>query len=176
MRPPRAHSRAFSLLELVVVIVVIGVIAAIAGPRLSRAAATAKESACAATLRGYVQAIEQFQGTEGRWPAGITPSLLGLKTLPPNPYGGSGVNPVLRDTSGDASLLHPVVKTFRTNDPSAKTWWYNPENGEFRALVPQTSDSTSDMALYVRLNGAYGPADLRPDGALGGATVDIGLN
>lgn len=173
MSTPRAHSRAFSLLELVVVIVVIGVIAAIAGPRLSRAAATAKESACAATLRGYVQAIEQFQGTEGRWPTGITPSLLGLRTLPPNPYGGSGVNPVQRDTSGDESLLHPALKTFRTNDPSAKTWWYNPANGEFRALVPQTSNSAEDMALYVRLNGPVAPGDIEPDALLGGTAIEI---
>lgn len=53
--------RAFSLIELVIVIVIIGVLAAIAVPRLSRGATTAGENALAANLAVIRNAIELFQ-------------------------------------------------------------------------------------------------------------------
>lgn len=135
------------------VIVVIATVAAIAVPRLSRAAAGARESACRAGLRTYQQALELYQGEHGAYPNGITPSILTTRALIPSPFGGSLTNPILTDSSGDASLEHPIVKRFRADNPAAKTWWYNPANGAFRALVPQTSDAAWDAALYAQLNG-----------------------
>jgi prepilin-type N-terminal cleavage/methylation domain-containing protein len=154
MRRRHSHSRAFSLLELVVVIVVIGVVAAMAIPRMSRAAATARESACIATIRVYANGIEQFEAIHGRYPAGITPSVIGLNYLPASPFGGSPTAPVLNDPGGDASQAHPADKRFRADSPAAKTFWYNRANGLFRALVPQTPDSDFDAWLYNRLNGS----------------------
>jgi len=136
-----------------VVIVVIATVAAIAVPRMSRAAAGARESACRAGLRTYLQALELYQGEHGTYPSGITPSILSTRELIPNPFGGSLTNPILRDSSGDASLQHPMTKRFRADNPAAKTWWYNPANGAFRALVPQTGDAAWDAALYESLNG-----------------------
>lgn len=135
------------------VIVVIATIAAIAVPRMSRAAAGAKESACRAGLRTYLQALELYQGEHGGYPSGVTPSILSTRELIPNPFGGSLTNPILRDSSGDAALQHPMTKRFQADNPAAKTWWYNPANGAFRALVPQTDDPAWDAALYVHLNG-----------------------
>lgn len=108
-----------------------------------------------------MQALELYEGEHGTYPSGITPSILSTRALIPNPFGGSLTNPILRDSSGDASLHHPRIKRFRTDDPAAKTWWYNPANGAFRALVPQTNDAAWDAALYAHLNGsAPEPAEI----------------
>ena len=50
--------RAFSLVELVIVIVIIGILAAIAVPRISRGAIGASESALKKTLGGFRSAID----------------------------------------------------------------------------------------------------------------------
>ncbi len=157
------------------VIVVIATIAAIAVPRMSRAAAGARESACRAGLRTYMQALELYEGEHGAYPNGITPSILSTRALIPNPFGGSLTNPVLRDSSGDASLQHPSVKRFRADNPAAKAWWYNPANGAFRALVPETSDAAWDAALYTSLNGApvgAVPADIGAT-EIGEGTIEL---
>jgi prepilin-type N-terminal cleavage/methylation domain-containing protein len=59
------RSRAFSLLELVIVVVVIGIIAAIAIPRMSRGAAGASDSALIADLAVLRNAIDLFATEHG---------------------------------------------------------------------------------------------------------------
>jgi prepilin-type N-terminal cleavage/methylation domain-containing protein len=58
--------RAFSLIELVIVIVIIGVLAAIAVPRLSRGAAAANENALAANLSVVRGALEMYAAEHGQ--------------------------------------------------------------------------------------------------------------
>jgi prepilin-type N-terminal cleavage/methylation domain-containing protein len=58
--------RAFSLVELVIVIVIIGVLAAIAVPRLSRGATAATENALSANLAAMRSAIELFYAEHGQ--------------------------------------------------------------------------------------------------------------
>jgi general secretion pathway protein G len=59
-------NRAFSLIELVIVIVIIGVLAAIAVPRLSRGATSAGENALAANLAAMRSAVELFYAEHGQ--------------------------------------------------------------------------------------------------------------
>jgi prepilin-type N-terminal cleavage/methylation domain-containing protein len=54
------RNRAFSLLELAIVTVIIGIIAAIAVPRFSRGAASARESAIVADLARLQSAIDRY--------------------------------------------------------------------------------------------------------------------
>lgn len=54
------RARAFSLVELVIVTVIIGIIAAIAVPRFSRAAETARENALVADLSLLQSAIDRY--------------------------------------------------------------------------------------------------------------------
>ena len=65
-RRPFGLKRAFSLVELVIVIVIIGVLAAIAVPRLSRGATTASENALSANLAAMRSAIELFYAEHGQ--------------------------------------------------------------------------------------------------------------
>ena len=65
----RTKGRAFSLVELVIVLVIIGVIAAIAVPRLTRGATNASATALAADLAALRNAIELYRAEhEGAFP------------------------------------------------------------------------------------------------------------
>lgn len=57
--------RAFSLIELVIVVVIIGIIAAIAIPRMSRGATAAAENSLKANLSLMRNALELFQTENG---------------------------------------------------------------------------------------------------------------
>ena len=63
------RTRAFSLIELVIVIVIIGAISAIAIPRLTRGATQSQAAALKANLAVMRNAIEQYRAEhEGRFP------------------------------------------------------------------------------------------------------------
>jgi len=66
--------RAFSLLELVIVVVILGILAAIAVPRMSRSATAAADNAVMADLAVLRNAIDLFQTEHG----GTYPSLTDL--------------------------------------------------------------------------------------------------
>lgn len=59
------RNRAFSLVELVIVTVIIGIIAAIAVPRFSRGAASARESAIVSDLACLQSAIDRYTAEHG---------------------------------------------------------------------------------------------------------------
>lgn len=66
----QARNKAFSLVELVIVLVIIGVIAAIAIPRLTRGATNAGATAVAADLAALRNAIELYRAEhEGIFPS-----------------------------------------------------------------------------------------------------------
>lgn len=65
----RIGKRAFSLLELVIVVVIIGIIAAIAIPRMSRGTAGATDSALAGDLAVLRNAVDLFAAEhDGKYP------------------------------------------------------------------------------------------------------------
>ncbi|HEX8877373.1 MAG TPA: type II secretion system protein [Phycisphaerales bacterium] len=66
--------RAFSLLELVIVVVILGILAAIAVPRMSRSATNAADNAVAANLAILRNAVDLFSTEHG----GTYPSLANL--------------------------------------------------------------------------------------------------
>ncbi len=61
----RRHAKAFSLVELVIVVVILGVLAAIAVPRLSRGAGGAEESALRADLAALRTSIDLYAAEHG---------------------------------------------------------------------------------------------------------------
>ena len=61
-RPP---ARAFSLIELVIVVVILGVVAAIAAPRLSNAAGNASDSAVSGSLAVLTKAADMYSAEHG---------------------------------------------------------------------------------------------------------------
>jgi prepilin-type N-terminal cleavage/methylation domain-containing protein len=66
--PRRDRTRAFSLVELVIVVTIIGVIASIAVPRISTAASRASANALEATVNNVRKAIDVYYAEHGRFP------------------------------------------------------------------------------------------------------------
>lgn len=67
------RARAFSLVELVIVVVIIGVVAAIAVPRVTTASRRAKANALEATMASVRQAMELYYADHRKYP-GYNPS------------------------------------------------------------------------------------------------------
>ncbi len=61
-----------TLVEVLIVVLILGALSAIAVPRLSRSAATAKNRACAANIERMNSQIELYQHDTGSWPAALT--------------------------------------------------------------------------------------------------------
>jgi prepilin-type N-terminal cleavage/methylation domain-containing protein len=70
MAPRRSTSRAFSLIELVIVVVIFGIVAAVAIPRMSSAAQSASVARVSADIDELQRAIDRYTiEHEGRSPA-----------------------------------------------------------------------------------------------------------
>jgi general secretion pathway protein G len=68
LRDTRMRARAFSLVEMVIVVVIVGVVAAIAVPRVTTASRQAKVNALEATMANIRQAMELYYADHGRYP------------------------------------------------------------------------------------------------------------
>jgi prepilin-type N-terminal cleavage/methylation domain-containing protein len=64
--------KAFTLVELLIVVLIIGALAAIAIPRIGTSAANAKINACKTNVDTINSQIELYMANEGVWPAALT--------------------------------------------------------------------------------------------------------
>ncbi len=105
--------RAFSMIELVIVVVIAGIIAAIAVPRVSGYAARAKERRVVADMGTLQKAAEMFSAEHGGLPVGeqvggssVTSGVLQLRMTQRTAYDGTGV--------GD-TVFGPYLRSFPEN-------------------------------------------------------------
>ncbi len=92
-------TRAFTLIELMIVIAIIGVLAAILIPNFLHARAESASSACEGNLKNIATALEEYAiDNGGQYPSGtqaVTPALFGgspnnyLNATPVDPAGGA---------------------------------------------------------------------------------------
>ncbi len=140
--------RAFSLIELVVVVVILGVIGAIAVPRMSGMASRAKVQGAAGAVQAVRSVIEEYRAINGSPPATLgTESFYG-KSRPRNPYAPLGPTDIEILAAG-VSVTEPVEKT----TTASRAFWYNSDNGEFRARVADLGSALATVELYNAVNG-----------------------
>lgn len=143
------RARAFSLLELVVVVVIIGVIAAIAVPRMSGFAAGSKVQAAASSARTMQEKVIEYQGLEGVWPSTIDPNWFMGGQIPANPYDARTPRTV-QVVNGGASVTEPTIKVVGGGKAA---YWYNRDNGQVRIRVAELGGPAATVALYNAVNG-----------------------
>ncbi|MCL4220346.1 MAG: prepilin-type N-terminal cleavage/methylation domain-containing protein [Phycisphaerales bacterium] len=141
--------RAFSLLELVVVVVIIGVIAAIAVPRMSGFAAGSKVQAAASSVRAMQEKVIEYQGLMGEWPSTIDPNWFLGGRIPSNPYAGNPSRGV-QAVNGGAGVTEPTIKVVGGGKAA---YWYNRDNGQVRVRVADLGNAAATIALYNAVNG-----------------------
>ena len=64
--------KGFTLVELLIVVLIIGALAAIAIPRISTSAATAKTNACNTNVDTINTQIEMYYANNSAWPSALT--------------------------------------------------------------------------------------------------------
>jgi len=91
-----SHRKAFTLIEMLVVIAIIAVLIAVLLPALSTARAMSRRSACAGNLSGIGKAMAFYASAEGTFPTNMPPKTtarLGKWINPPTP----GTAPITED-------------------------------------------------------------------------------
>lgn len=113
MRPYPARRRAFTLVEILIVVLILGILAAIIVPRFSSASDEASKRAFATSVLGFVDAAMMYQAREGRpipdggtglLPPGMEPYIKARDWEDETPIGGQW-DSEFRDVGGMESLV-----------------------------------------------------------------------
>ena len=147
---PQTRARAFTLVELTIVVLMISILAALVVPKISAGSDESRAAATATTVNAVQTKVFEYNAINGSFPATIDKNWFADKSLPSNPWdlGYSGTS-VQYDTAASASDTHPAFKFFRNNG----VFWYNPKNGRFRALVPAQTTLEETLVIYNKSNG-----------------------
>lgn len=140
--PRTLTRRAFTLIEMVVVVLILGIVAAVAVPRMFGTADTAGENATRQQLGLLRTAVELYRTTNQQYPPGTD---LALELQPflrgpfPAPQMGDvrGMSGVLIDNNADTQTAAVAA-----NPPNNNGWVYKPANGDIRLNI--TSGLGSD--------------------------------
>jgi prepilin-type N-terminal cleavage/methylation domain-containing protein len=143
--------RAFSLLELVIVVVILGILAAIAVPRMSRSATAAADNAVSANLAILRNAVDLFSTEHG----GTYPSLANLPNaltqysdvvgtaFAAAPNSGSGIiyGPYVREIPALPVGANKGKNTFTATLGGSFGWVYEASTGK---IFPNCPDAEVD--------------------------------
>jgi len=181
-----SRARAFTLVELVMVVMIIGMISSMAIPRFSRASGAAPGAALGGTLNVVRTAILMYAAEHGNtFPGPTAPEFVAQLTQYSDAAGNTSptrsttfgygpylasmpIAPVGRNVGSSAVLIDATHSPPHANTSGGQGWVYNPNTGEFYAntsLGPQvgvilTHDGgTETGSNFVGLRGEGG-ADL----------------
>lgn len=139
--------RAFTLVEVLIVVIILGILAAAVIPQFTEAADDARANSAAIVVKSMLRQIAVQQAKTGSWPATVSATWFEGGTLPTNPLDPNATS--FCNIATSAALLHPGTKTIHV----AGAFWYNKGNGIIRARVPAQATTAETIALYNAVNG-----------------------
>ncbi|HRX87763.1 MAG TPA: prepilin-type N-terminal cleavage/methylation domain-containing protein [Phycisphaerae bacterium] len=138
--------RAFTLVEVLIVVVILAIIAAIVVPQFS-SAATEADHVAASQLVGIVQRkIGEYHALKGKWPTAIDDAWFSPPGLPTNPYSDGAASLTVQNIAGKTEL------DIKHSKGGPIIYWYNQANGCFHTRVPWQGTNQETLDLYNRVN------------------------
>ena len=129
-------ARAFTLVEILIVVIILGIMAAIVIPQFANASGDTKKNSLASSLHAVRSQVEFYMLQHGDIPPTLSGSDWTALTLQ-STYRGQTCGPYLRDapvnTMNGKSDVLVVAADVASGDPIAGTgmgWIYNPSNGK----------------------------------------------
>ncbi len=134
--------RAFTLVELLIVIVILAVLAAIVIPKFADASTRSKESSLKSDLKQIRNAVEIFKTDTGAYPAALTD--LSATAAPASGKDSTGTTKTITATDWRGPYVSSVP-----NDPvSATAMTYSTASGTVGQVKPSATGSDSAGVLF----------------------------
>lgn len=162
LRTSRAHYRAFTLIELLIVVAIIAILAAIAVPNFLEAQTRAKTSRVKADHRTVATALEAYRLDNNQYPEQGTPN--GTNTFPyssdPNLVYGKDGNPAIAYhlstpiayvASTTSVFADPYFRTFGLASPVNDTRFYNYSGDYYYGRIYDSSQDGAVIAYKDRM-------------------------
>ena len=152
---PGGH-RAFSLIELLIIIAMLGILSAIVMPYYTDNSDMARTEALATNVAHVRSLIVQHSNdpdtplAPSGFPASIQNSWFRSGSPPYHAWTGQPL--IIEVDDASPSVFYPAVKTYDLNNPLAPTAWYNTTNGAFCARVPPMATNARTLEIFNGVN------------------------
>jgi len=133
----RAASRAFTLVEILIVVVILGILAALVIPQFSSAAATTRENSIRMDLNRIRSQIEIYRQQHTSTPPSLA-NFANQMTMATNDAGQTAAVGTAGYRYGPYIMSVPNnpntnTRTVTNGEVGTSAWYYNEDTGEFRA-------------------------------------------
>ncbi|CAN0453317.1 unnamed protein product, partial [Ectocarpus fasciculatus] len=143
--------RAFTLVELTIVLVMLALLAALVLPRFADATQNASEAAAQTNLAIIQRQVDKYHGMNGEYPGDVLADWFVGGTLPENPLAEFHTASMVEVNSfANPTQTEPSDKLM--TDATASPWWYSPTTGQVRARVRVMGTPVESLRLYNRIN------------------------